>query len=101
MSRPVPVRARRAVRAAVRPRGVPLLRHWLHRGHLQLLPPLALLPPVGRGQVSSSASKSFIRRLVNTEKAPTRAFSWLKAATTAFTFKILLRHYAKGVLTPW
>ena len=28
------------------------------------------------------------------EKAPTRAFSWLKAATTAFTFKTLLRHYA-------
>ena len=30
----------------------------------------------------------------------TRAFSWLKAATTAFTFKTLLRHYAKQVLTP-
>ena len=29
-----------------------------------------------------------------TEKAPTRAFSWLKAATTAFTFKTLSRHYA-------
>ena len=27
-----------------------------------------------------------IRRFVITEKAPTRAFSWLKAATTAFTF---------------
>ena len=34
-----------------------------------------------------------------TEKAPTRAFSWLKAATTAFTFKTLLRHYAKRALT--
>ena len=32
---------------------------------------------------------------VITEKAPTRAFSWLKAATTDFTFKTLLRHYAK------
>ena len=41
-----------------------------------------------------------IRRLVITEKAPTRAFSWLKAATTAFTFKTLLRHYAKRALTP-
>ena len=30
-----------------------------------------------------------------TEKAPTRAFSWLKAPTRAFTFKTLLRHYAK------
>ena len=35
-----------------------------------------------------------------TEKAPTRAFSWLKAATNAFTFKTLLRHYAKWELTP-
>ena len=34
------------------------------------------------------------------EKAPSRAFSWLKAATTAFTLKTLLRHYAKRVLTP-
>ena len=29
-----------------------------------------------------------------TEKAPTRAFSWLKATTSAFTYKTLLRHYA-------
>ena len=36
-----------------------------------------------------------------TEKDPTRAFSWLKVATTAFTFKNLLRHYAKQALTPW
>ena len=34
-----------------------------------------------------------------TEKAPTRALSWLKAPTT-FTFKTLLRHYAKRALTP-
>ena len=33
------------------------------------------------------------------EKAPTRAFSWLKAPTSAFTFKTLLRHYAKRALT--
>ena len=32
---------------------------------------------------------SSIRRFVIKEKAPTRAFSWLKAATTDFTFKIL------------
>ena len=48
----------------------------------------------------SSASKSSIRRFVITEKAPTRAFSWLKAATTASTLKTLLRHYAKRALTP-
>ena len=35
-----------------------------------------------------------------TEEAPTRAFSWVKAATTAFTFKTLLRHYAERALTP-
>ena len=29
-----------------------------------------------------------------TEKSPTGSFSWLKVATTAFTFKTLLRHYA-------
>ena len=29
------------------------------------------------------------------DKASTKAFSWLKAATTAFTFKTLLRHYAE------
>ena len=34
-----------------------------------------------------------------TEKAPTWAF-WLKAATTAFTFKTLSRHYAKRALIP-
>ena len=44
--------------------------------------------------------QSSIRRFVFTEKAPTRAFSWLKAATIAFTFKTLLRHYAKRALTP-
>ena len=49
--------------------------------------------------VHSSAPKSSIRRFVITEKAPTRAFSWLNAATTAFTFKTLLRHYAKQTLT--
>ena len=41
-----------------------------------------------------------IRRFVIMEKAPTRAFSWLKAATAAFTFKTLLRHYAKRALIP-
>ena len=45
--------------------------------------PSGHLPPAS---VHSSASKSSIRRL--------------KAATTAFTFKTLLRHYAKRVLTP-
>ena len=69
------------------------------------------LPPLGAGAADNdtecaaawsgasrecepiSASKSSIRRFVITEKAPTRA-------TTAFTFKTLLRHYAKRALTP-
>ena len=50
--------------------------------------------------VNTNAWKSSIRRFGSTEKAPTRAFSWLKAATTAFIFKTLLRHYAKRALTP-
>ena len=40
-------------------------------------------------------SIGFTLGLTITEKAPTRAFSWLKALTSAFTFKTLLRHYAK------
>ena len=35
-------------------------------------------------QVDTSASKSSIRRFVITEKASTRAFSWLKAPTSAY-----------------
>ena len=39
--------------------------------------------------MQARASKRSIRRFVITEKAPTRAFSWLKAASTTFTFKTL------------
>ena len=42
-----------------------------------------------------------LQRFVITEKAPTRAFSLLRAASTAFTFETLLRHYAKQALTLW
>ena len=44
---------------------------------------------VGWARLDTGASKRSIRRFVITEKAPTRAFSWLKAATTAFTLKTL------------
>ena len=47
-----------------------------------------------------SLKRRSIQRFVITEKAPTRAFSWLKAATTAFTCKTLLRNYAKRALIP-
>ena len=46
------------------------------------------------------AWKRSIRRFVITEKAPTRAFSWLKAPTSAFTFMTLLRHYASQPARP-
>ena len=37
--------------------------------------------------------------LIRFHKHGEKAFSWLKASTTAFTFKTLLRHYAKQALT--
>ena len=62
-------------------------------------PSVRLTPATIMCGLLTSASKSSIRMFVITEKAPTRAFSWLKAATTAFTLKTLLRHYAKRTLT--
>ena len=60
--------------------------------------------PSGPGSsISSSAVKLSIGSTTSciiTKKAPTRAFSWLKAPTSAFTFKTLLRHYANWALTP-
>ena len=50
----------------------------------------ANLPRLSLLSLQASASKSSIQRFVITEKAPTRASSWLKAATTAFTFKSVL-----------
>ena len=39
--------------------------------------------------------------VVQSRRRPfTRAFSWLKAPSSAFTFKTLLRHYAKRASTP-
>ena len=58
----------------------------------------------GKSSVPTSAVKRSIGSTTGctiTEKAPTRALSWLKAPTSAFTFKTLLRHYAKRALTPW
>ena len=54
-------------------------------------------------RVADSAANRSIGSTISctiTEKAPTRAFSWLKAPTSAFTFKTLLKHYAKRALTP-
>ena len=43
---------------------------------------------------------SRVKWLFISASSATRAFSWLKLATTAFTFKTLLRQYAKRALTP-
>ena len=53
--------------------------------------------------MTSAANDPSFSQLVYTitEKAPTKAFSWLKAAITAFTFKTLSKHNAKQTLTPW
>ena len=64
------------------------LHHLPHRRHRQK----------SRRRHQSLKRRS-IRRFVIPEKAPTRAFSCLKDATTAFTFKTLLRHYAERTLT--
>ena len=63
-------------------------------------PQCPLLPAghLDTGEAPSRASNDGSRRLREdftiTEKAPTRAFSWLKTPTSAFTFKTLFRHYA-------
>ena len=40
------------------------------------------------------------RSIGSTTGCTITAFSWLKAPASAFTFKTLLRHYAKRALTP-
>ena len=47
--------------------------------------------PAGEGLELQTKISQSQRRPLN------RAFSWLKAPTRAFTFKTLLRHYAKQV----
>ena len=51
-----------------------------HRGHLED----SSTGFETKEMVEASASKWSIRRFVITDMAPTRAFSWLKVATTAF-----------------
>ena len=55
-------------------------------------------PLLDRTEVSTSASKKVHPKVRNHGEGP--YFSWLKAATTAFTFKTLLRLYAEQALTP-
>ena len=50
-------------------------------------------------RASNEGYPKFREDFTITEKAPTRAFSWLKAPTSAFPYKTLLRRYAKLTLT--
>ena len=52
------------------------------------------LDPLGSTQTCGAMSKLSHQTLSQCLRfLPTRAFSWLKAPTSAFTFKTLLRHY--------
>ena len=64
--------------------------HRTHRRHRQQ----PRHHPLGQvsGLVCSRAATEGSRKF-----STTRAFSWLKAPTRTFTFKTLLRHYAKPV----
>ena len=68
-----------------------------------LLAQLPHYPVVGGGRELSPGSRALnkgSRRFHNHGEAPTRAFSWLKVPSSAFTFKTSLRYYAKQTLTP-
>ena len=60
----------------------------------------SVVKPAGfvRSQVMQVRAANDPSVVTITEKAPTRAFSWLEAPTSTFTFKTLLRHYAKQAL---
>ena len=84
-----------------------------HLAHIHLSQHTTYSPELHNKLSQGYRIQSLWRKSINrwscttTEKAPTRpllgptrAFSWLKAPTCAFTFKTLLRHYAKRALTP-
>ena len=48
-----------------------------------------------RRQITRASNEGSRRFHNHRESCYTRAFSWLKVPTSAFTFKTLLRHYAK------
>ena len=76
----------------------PQRRHLRGGGHQQQQHPASEVI-----QLISAANRSIgsTTGCTITEKASTKAFSWLKAPTSAFTFKTLLRHYAKQPPVPY
>ena len=82
---------------------VPNVRHYggLSRARMWVTASLTLLLPEAEAGESTRAGNEPSRSLkfTITEKVSTRTLSWLKAATTAFTFNNLLRHYDTQALT--
>ena len=95
------------VKAAIAPSLARLSRRWAARG----LPGPSTATPspdlrktdVARTRTGTRAWNEGYPKVREdftiTESAPTRTFSWLKAPTSTFTSKTLLRHYAKQTLT--
>ena len=54
-----------------------------------------IIASAGAGSSLQSLKRTFTEFFTITEKATTRAFSWLKVPASAFTFKAKLRNYAK------
>ena len=62
---------------------------------------LASDQPLPPSQLVLQTIHRFHNRFSQSQRRPLqRAFSWLKAPTSTFTFKTLSRHYAKQALTP-
>ena len=70
----------------LRPRAAAVTAAYLLRSHNK----------AHSSQLVLQKTKKVHPKVRNHGEGPYWAFSWLKAATTAFTFKTLLRHYAKG-----
>ena len=70
-----------------------------HRNCCDLFVMISTQHNMGHGTLNIIAAND-LSVFTITEKAPSRAFSWFKAPTRAFTFKTLIRHYTKQTLTP-
>ena len=55
---------------------------------------------VMRLELQKKVPEDYVKFYNHKEGPYYRAFSWLKASTSPFTFKTLLRHYAKQAVTP-
>ena len=58
------------------------------------------IPRIGMMACTLELQKKVREDFTIMKKTRTLAYSWLKAPSSAFTFRTLLRHYAKRALTP-